>query len=88
MSRTEQSDLLIADGLDEAFIGVAHRFGIYEPVAAYDREKCIEILMLTGMDRESAEEHFEYNIIGAWVGEQTPIFIERLTLQEVRLGDL
>ena len=74
--------MLLADGLEEAFIGVVHRFGFSEPVAAYDREKCIEILMRDGGNRQEAEDHFEYNIIGAWVGDQTPVFIERLTLQE------
>jgi len=58
----EDPDLLFCDGFDEALIGVVTRFGI-EPVAAYDREKIIE-------------EFFSYNIIGGWVGERTPAFIE------------
>lgn len=27
--------------------------------------------------REQAEEYFDFNVQGAWVGEQTPIFIDR-----------
>ena len=40
--------MLLADGLEEAFIGVARRFGFSEPVATYDLEKCIKILMRDG----------------------------------------
>jgi hypothetical protein len=69
-------DLLCCDGLDEALIGVAHRFGM-EPVALYDRAKVIEVFMTRdGMTWEEAEEFFSFNVIGAWVGEMTPVFAE------------
>ena len=67
------SEALLADGFDEAILGVCHRYG-QEPVAAYDYERCISILM-KDMSWEQAEEHFQYNVIGAWVGEFTPVFI-------------
>ena len=35
---------LFADGFEDAIIGVCERFGS-EPVVAYDRERCIEILV-------------------------------------------
>jgi uncharacterized beta-barrel protein YwiB (DUF1934 family) len=44
----------------------------------YDREKCIEILMADGTDRDEAEEYFEFNTSGAWVGNATPGFLVRL----------
>jgi hypothetical protein len=44
----------------------------------YDRDKCIEILESQGMTPEEAQEYFYYNTQGAYVGEQTPIFIERI----------
>ena len=75
--------MLLADGFNEAFVGTAHRFGMDQPVAAYDREKCIEILMRDGGTRNDAEEFFECNVAGAWVGEQTPIFIKLRPLGEV-----
>jgi hypothetical protein len=28
------------------------------------------------MDRESADEYFDYNIAGAFVGDQTPVFLQ------------
>ena len=76
--------VLLADGFEAAFIGVAMRFGWYEPVAVYDYNKCIEILMGDAgvvMSYEEALEHFNFNIIGAWVGEQTPIFIAGVDLE-------
>jgi hypothetical protein len=73
-SYVEASEILLADDFDDAFIGTAERFGM-QAVAAYDEQKCIEILMSQGMDEEEAREYFEYNTLGAWVGEGTPIFI-------------
>lgn len=75
-------DLLLADGLEDAFLGIAMRFGQTGPISAYDYEKCLEILMKDGMTRDEAIEYFEFNIIGAWVGDGTPIFIQTLKLEE------
>lgn len=69
-------DVLKADGFDDAVIGVASRCGSVD-VLAYDVEKIILKLMLDGMTREEAEEYFEFNILGAYVGEYTPVFISR-----------
>ena len=69
-------DALKADGFDDAVIGVASRCGSVD-VLAYDVEKIILKLMLDGMTREEAEEFFEFNILGAYVGEHTPVFISR-----------
>lgn len=67
-------DLLVADGLDWAIIGVVERFGM-ETVTLYDLEKVIRVFMKRdGMSHEEAEEHFYYNVIGGWHGEKTPAF--------------
>ena len=64
---------LLADGFEEAFIGVIQRFNTH--CTLYDRAKCIKILMeRDGMSEEEAEEYFEFNVVGAWVGEETPAF--------------
>jgi hypothetical protein len=68
--------ILLADGLDEAFIGIGWQFNT--PLAVYDRDKCIEILESQGMTPEEAQEYFYYNTQSAYVGEQTPIFLERI----------
>ena len=68
-------EALLCDGLDEAIIGVAERINL-GPVAAYSVEKIIEILMERDeMTYEEAYEFFSYNIIGSWMGENTPVFI-------------
>jgi hypothetical protein len=41
----------------------------------YDEEECIEVLMSQDMDRETAIEYFEFNVVGAWVGDKTPLFM-------------
>lgn len=61
-------------GCEEAVIGYVERFGM-EPLVLLDRTKCIEILTSGDeMSGEEAEEFFEYNIMGAWVGEGTPCY--------------
>ncbi len=73
---SEQYDgILFADGLDKACIGVAHRYT--GDVACYDMDLCIEALMEDGMTCEDAREYFDYNVLGAFIGEHTPVFIER-----------
>lgn len=69
----EEETVLLADGFEEAFVGVGRQFG--KPFAIYDREICIDILARE-MTREEAEEYFSFNVEGSWVGEKTPIFLE------------
>ncbi|MDP9850483.1 hypothetical protein [Streptosporangium lutulentum] len=68
---------LLADGFDEALIGVVEAWfagNIHSVVALYDTARCIQILMREGMDEEEANEYFEFNVTGAYVGEGTPAF--------------
>ena len=75
----EYPDLLKADGFDEAILGVVQRIGI--EALCYDLNKVIEILMTRdGMDEEEAWEYYQFNIANAWVGESTPLFLERMKL--------
>jgi|WetSurMetagenome_2_1015567.scaffolds.fasta_scaffold190288_3 hypothetical protein len=60
--------------LKEAIIGKVERFGL-PSLILLDRDKCIEIFMTRdGMSLEDAEEFFEFNVIGSWVGDGTPCF--------------
>lgn len=62
---------LKADGFDEAIIGL----NLNNLSLIYDHEKIIVILMeRDGMTREEAYEFFDYNILGAYVGDRTPIY--------------
>jgi hypothetical protein len=75
-------DMLFADGFDEALIGTVSRCGM-NTVALYNTFKCIEILMVRdGMTEEEAQEFFEFNTLGSYVGENTPCFTE-LFLEDI-----
>lgn len=66
---------VIYRGYEEAYLGIATRFGM-PPVAAYDRNKCIEILMTSdGMAEEDAEDYFHFNTAGTWAVDNTPLFV-------------
>jgi len=74
----EQADaddegLLLADGLDDAILGVCHRYT--ERFVVYDLSKVLRLLEAQGMSPEEAEEFFSFNTLGAWVGDMTPGFI-------------
>ena len=71
-----------ADGFDEAVIGIAERCGS-EQVIAYDAEKCLDILMAQGMEEHEAIDYFNYNVAGAHVGDRTPVFIFRHSIEDI-----
>lgn len=64
-------DFLIADGFDEAVIGL----DLSSMRLIYSVEKCIVILM-RDMSELDAIEYFTYNVSGAYVGEKTPIWCQ------------
>lgn len=69
-------EALLCDGFDEAIIGMAERINL-GPVVAYDVDKMLEIMVKRdGMTYEEAMEYFDYNILGAWMGENTPVYIQ------------
>lgn len=74
----ENPDALLADGFEKAFVGIARRCG-QPSLAVYSIRLCIRVLMdRDGMSYEEAVEFFEYNVVGAWMGPMTPIFLDDL----------
>jgi hypothetical protein len=66
-------EILLADGFEDALAGYVRVFT--RTAALYDHEKCISILVKRdGMSYEEAHEYFEFNVVGAYVGEHTPAF--------------
>ena len=66
---------LLADGFEAALVGFGYQFNY--PIAVYNRDKCIEILMdRDGMSDIDASEFFDLNVEGAWVGKSTQVFLE------------
>lgn len=74
----ENPEALLAEGFEEAFVGVARRCG-QPTLAVYSIQKAIRLLMRRdGMHFDEAVEYFEFNTLGAWLGPHTPIWIEEL----------
>ena len=75
-------EALLADGFEDAFLGMCEVFG-RPPLATYDRDKCIEIIIesseSSGLTDEEAydeaEEFFEFNVAGSWGGDNTPVYM-------------
>lgn len=67
-------EILLADGFDEALIGIV-TIGGGKILALYDVAKCMSILITDqGMSPDNALEYFEFNVANAYVGEKTPAF--------------
>lgn len=66
--------IIYPDGFEDCIVGVAEKFG-GPPVAVMDMEKILAKLRKGDMTHEEAVEYFEFNILGAYVGEQTPVYM-------------
>jgi len=66
-----EDNFLVADGFDEAVIGVDENFGDVRLI--YSVSKCIEILC-KDMSEEEAIDYFEFNVKGSYVGKHTPVW--------------
>lgn len=67
-------ETLLADGFDEALIGIVRQFSRH--LALYDYRACVRILQSQGMTEEDAVEYMEFNVLGGWVGTHTPLFVD------------
>lgn len=82
MSENDDDDdndgCLLADGLEAALIGFAWPWQAdQQRVAIYSVEKILDILHdRDGMTWDEAREFYDFNIVGAYVGPQTPIYVE------------
>ena len=77
-------EALLADGFEDAIIGIGGQHGS-KAVVIYDKDKCIEILEKQFSQDKDCEnpyldaiDYFGYNTECAYVGENTPIFMQRL----------
>ena len=74
-----EEECLTADGFEDALVGCTYGANV---VAVYDINKMIEVLVEEGMEYEDAIEFLDYNVVGAYVGDKTPQYINFVT-QEV-----
>jgi ABC-type uncharacterized transport system ATPase subunit len=63
---------IFVDGHDNAIMGICRKFNSYSVL--YDTIQIIENLK-EDMTEEEAWDFYEFNIVGAWIGDNTPIFI-------------
>jgi len=74
MEALEENECLLADGFESALIGITEG---PNPVAVYDINRMIESLIRKDdMTPEDAREFIEFNVVGAYVGEKTPMYID------------
>ena len=76
MDILSEEECVTADGFDDALVGCTYGANV---VAVYDINKMIEILMAESMNYEDAVEFLDYNVVGAYVGEKTPLYINFVT---------
>jgi len=68
---------IVLDGLDDALIGRISRCG-QPDLACYGVEAMIDVLQTRdGLTREDAREYVDFNILGAWMGENTPAYLHK-----------
>jgi hypothetical protein len=78
LERYPEDTFTLADGFDDAIVGVGEQFGLPHKII-YSVEKCIEVLInRDDMSMEEAQEFFYFNVKGAYVGKQTPIWLNDL----------
>jgi len=66
--------MMIADGFDEAIIGYCYDMVASEDRVIYSFDKRVDILK-RDMNEEEAIEYMEFNVIGAYMGKKTPLFM-------------
>lgn len=74
---TIDADVVLADGYDDCVIGLTDSWsGSERPLrVVYSVDRIIAKLVLDGMSFDDAEEFFEFNVAGAYVGPRTPVFV-------------
>jgi hypothetical protein len=80
--------LIKVDGHDNSIFGIAEAFGEPDRIA-YDKDFLLQELVDQGMTQEEAVEYYEFNILGAYIGNKMPIFISRASIKDIedQFGD-
>jgi len=69
-----EEETLLADGFDEAIVGLGERSGV--EIVIYDYGKSVEILVERDeLTEEDAHDHMGFNVVGSWVGDGTPMWV-------------
>ena len=84
MNREELSDkwgselLFLSEAYyDKCIVGIIESFG-KPPVVCYDKQLLLDTMVEHGMKSlEEALEYFDFNVLGSYMGESAPVFLER-----------
>jgi hypothetical protein len=73
--KDNDEEAMFADGLDDAIIAISRDSLTGKYRVVYDVARIVQVLINDqGMDEDEAYEHMEFNIIGGYVGDMTPIW--------------
>lgn len=78
----EEDELMSMDGYEDCIVGIVEQFG-RPPILCYNKILVIQKMVDDGASPEEAEEYFDYNQIGAYVGESTPCFLTPTSLEDL-----
>ena len=74
-------ETILFDNLDDCIVGITTNDQVI-----YDYELLIKHFIVDGMTEEEAVEWIDYNIIGLYAGEKTPVIMYSLKEKQVILG--
>ena len=83
----EEDELMSMDGYEDCIVGIVEQFG-RPPILCYNKILVMQKMIDDGSSPEEAEEYFDYNQIGAYVGESTPCFLTPMSLGDLLALDI
>lgn len=79
----EQNIVMLAHGFNRGFLGMVQEWN-GRVRAVYDFDRCVRVLVRRDkMTEEEAVEFMEFNVVGSYVGEETPLFVKRMKVTEI-----
>ena len=72
-----ETDVPKWDGYDSCIVGMVDPEG---PLI-YDLDDLVGVAMRDGMNKEEAEEYIDFNIVSAYIGSNTPIYMKKLDVE-------
>ena len=74
---------LLAEGFDSAVLGLS-RGSLGADVVVYSIDRCIDVLVQRdGMTEEEAIEYMNFNVLDAFMGPMTPIFVYEMDAEAI-----
>lgn len=82
---SSEDGTMLMHGFEDAFVGGLRKVGQKLPIAVYDYQGCVDILMnRDGMSQDEAVEFIESQSLSAYFGTGTPCMVYGCTLEEFK----